>query len=55
MARTGAIRCLLAAVLFGVSALTFFALRPDSEVDTPHHQQVIEHGSPTALDQAASS
>ncbi len=33
--------------------LTFFALRPDSEVDTPSHQQLIEHGSPTAVDQAA--
>jgi hypothetical protein len=33
--------------------LTFLAFRPASEVDTPSHQQLIEHGSPTAVDQAA--
>ncbi len=33
--------------------VTVLALRPDSEADIPNHQQVIEHGSPTAVDHAA--
>jgi hypothetical protein len=33
--------------------VTVLALRPDNEVAIPNHQQVIEHGSPTAVDHAA--
>ena len=40
----GAVAAVVVAVL---------AFRPDSEVDIPNHQQVIENGSPTAVDHAA--
>jgi len=40
----GAVAAVMVAVL---------AFRPDSEVDIPNHQQVIENGSPTAVDHAA--
>ena len=43
-------------ILVGVVAavmVAVLAFRPDSEVDTPNHQQVIEQGSPTAVDHAA--
>ncbi|MET0460179.1 MAG: hypothetical protein ABWZ13_07475 [Acidimicrobiales bacterium] len=43
-------------ILVGVVAavvVAVLAFRPDSEVDIPNHQQVIENGSPTAVDHAA--
>jgi hypothetical protein len=40
----GAVAAVMVAVL---------AFRPDSEVDIPNHQQVIENGTPTAVDHAA--
>ena len=42
----GAVAAVMVAVL---------AFRPDSEVDIPNHQQVIENGSPTAVDHAATT
>ena len=42
-------------VLVGAVAVviaTFFALRSGDEAETSNHQQVIEHGSPTAVDNA---
>ncbi len=43
-------------ILVGVVAavmVAVLAFRPDSQVDIPNHQQVIENGSPTAVDHAA--
>jgi hypothetical protein len=45
-------------ILVGVVAavmVAVLAFRPDSEVDIPNHQQVIENGSPTAVDHAATT
>ena len=45
----------LLAVLGAVAAivLAFFAFRGDDGADASNHQQVLEHGSPTAVDHAA--
>ena len=43
-------------ILVGAAAaivVAVLAFRPDSEVEIPNHQQVIENGSPTAVDHAA--
>jgi hypothetical protein len=43
-------------ILVGVVAaivVAVLAFQPDGDVDIPNHQQVIENGSPTAVDHAA--
>ena len=45
-------------ILVGAAAaivVAVLAFRPDSEVEVPNHQQVIENGSPTAVDHAVTT